>query len=94
MAAQVGALIAFVSEGGEFSAASLRHGIRQCTERVGQWSSKRAVETGMTGDLIKGWRGGRNRPSLQGLLALAAYVETTLVKIVSGAVGSDVVPGS
>lgn len=92
-AAQVGSLIAFASDGGEISAVSLRDGIRQCTERVGKWSRQRAIESGMTFDLIRGWLAGRNRPSLQGLLALAAYSQTTLVKIVSGAVGSDFVLG-
>ncbi|BDB27792.1 TniQ family protein [Cupriavidus sp. P-10] len=89
-ASQVGALLSFVSSGGEFSALSLRHGIRQCIERAGKWDRERKNETGMTFDTVRSWLAGRICPNLQGLLALAAHSHAELVGIVRGEVGSKV----
>jgi len=91
-ASQVGALLSFVSSGGEFSALSIREGIRQCIERVGKWDRERKNETGMTFDTVRSWLTGHIRPNLQGLLALAAYGKAELVGIVRGEIGSKVLP--
>jgi len=80
-AKNVGKVIAYASVDCGLDAATIRQGIKQCVALTGRWGVKQRDEVGLTYEHVHDWTIGNSKPSLQGLLSLAAKCRVQLLDI-------------